>query len=583
MRLRKELANGLFIALLLMSLATVASAIEWDGVPDDPTPAQAIWVDPKNIACLEIGDTFVIDVLINITSPTSTAGTGIFGWEYKLGWDPSVIDTSQSASTPHVLPGTGFTVADDWTVSGRHWFAFSLLVGDAFAGVMSLCTYTFEVVGDGSSVLDLYDTEVTDDTATMVISDGLAIGTTADGIYCPAPVEYELTIGVVGSGTTDPAPGSYMYDEDTLVEVDAIPDVDWMLDHWELDAVDVGDADPYEVTMDDDHTLTAVFTEIPPVEYELTIGVVGSGSTDPVPGSYMYVENTVVSVDAIPDAGWMLDYWELDMVDVGADDPYDVTMDANHTLTAVFAEIPVVVPVTASEEGNFTAGVDAGTDKGAPVTSWTEISTTNIASYTVTLTEGDTVMVVTGQLEDPTLEGQIVLEVDPVDKIITYEIIIAPFVAPAPTIESCDLVGVQKDTFDLDETVYVTGSGYAPSIVAVTTYDIHVVNDVTWSDGMPIPDRVPGTATTVTSDSLGNISPTPVWSDPLTPGKYDIVVDVNGNGDYDEGIDALDDMDIQETAGFFVIPEYVLGTIVGLIACFAAFGVFLRFRRLHRV
>jgi len=48
-----------------------------------------------------------------------------------------------------------------------------------------------------------------------------------------------------------------------VVEVDAIPDSGWILDHWELDGLDVGDANPYTVTMDDDHTLTAVFTEIP--------------------------------------------------------------------------------------------------------------------------------------------------------------------------------------------------------------------------------------------------------------------------------------------------------------------------------
>jgi len=41
----------------------------------------------------------------------------------------------------------------------------------------------------------------------------------------------------------------------------------------------------------------------------------------------------------------------------------------------------------------------------------------------------------------------------------------------------------------------------------------------------------------------------------LTTGKYDIVIDVNRNGHYDEGIDALDDHDIEVTAGFF-IPEF---------------------------
>jgi hypothetical protein len=38
----------------------------------------------------------------------------------------------------------------------------------------------------------------------------------------------------------------------------------------------------------------------------------------------------------------MLDHWELDTVDVGVTDPYSVTMDANHTLVAVFVEAPPV-------------------------------------------------------------------------------------------------------------------------------------------------------------------------------------------------------------------------------------------------
>lgn len=69
-----------------------------------------------------------------------------------------------------------------------------------------------------------------------------------------------------------------------------------------------------------------------------------------------------------------------------------------------------------------------------------------------------------------------------------------------------------------------------------------------------------------------------IRTSPLIPGKYDIVVDVNGNGVYDDGVDALDDKDVQVTAGFFVIPEYLFGTILALIGCFAAFGIF-RFRR----
>jgi len=144
-------------------------------------------------------------------------------------------------------------------------------------------------------------------------------------------------------------------------------------------------------------------------------------------------------------------------------------------------------------------------------------------------------------------------------------------------LESCDQTGARKDIFDTTETLYAKGKGYLPS----TTYDIYVVNDVCiWSDCMPIPERVPGTATQVSSDALGEIPPTAVWKAPLIPGKYDIVIDVDGDGEYCRYIDALDNNDVKITAAFFVIPEYPLGTILGLFMCIAALRAF-RWARLR--
>lgn len=125
----------------------------------------------------------------------------------------------------------------------------------------------------------------------------------------------------------------------------------------------------------------------------------------------------------------------------------------------------------------------------------------------------------------------------------------------------------KKDTFYPIEDVYVNGTGYSPS----KTYDIYVVEDVApWTDGTAIPSRVPGTATSVPSDASGVIQPALVWSDPLVVGKYDIVVDVNGNGLFDQGIDALDDSDIEVTAGFHIIPEVPLGTVMASTAMIIA-------------
>jgi len=247
----------------------------------------------------------------------------------------------------------------------------------------------------------------------------------------------------------------------------------------------------YATVVKDVTTMVDFSLESAAATFELTIAVEGSGTTDPVPGVYTHDDGTEVTVNAIADAGWVFDHWDIDGGDTTTDNPVTLVMVVDHDLTAVFVE--EVVP-------------------------------------------------------------------------------------PQPTIESCDSMGVREDRFNLDETVYVSGSGYSPS----TTYKLYLVNDVTWEDGMSIPARVPSIATEVSSDSSGDIHPTAVWTDPLTPGNYDIVVDVNGNGVYDEGTDALDDKDITVTAGFFVIPEVWLGTILALANCFAAFGVFRLLKRRHR-
>ena len=76
---------------------------------------------------------------------------------------------------------------------------------------------------------------------------------------------YTLNIQTTGSGTTNPTPGQHQYGYGTVVSVTAIPDPGWMLDHWELDSTNVGSTNPYSVTMNQNHTLLAVFKRIPPV------------------------------------------------------------------------------------------------------------------------------------------------------------------------------------------------------------------------------------------------------------------------------------------------------------------------------
>jgi len=80
----------------------------------------------------------------------------------------------------------------------------------------------------------------------------------------PPPPTYSLTITTTVGGTTDPAPGTYSYTANSSVEVTAISNADYVFDHWELDTINVGSANPYTVLMDNNHTLKAVFAYSPP-------------------------------------------------------------------------------------------------------------------------------------------------------------------------------------------------------------------------------------------------------------------------------------------------------------------------------
>jgi len=80
----------------------------------------------------------------------------------------------------------------------------------------------------------------------------------------PPQETYSLTITTTTGGTTNPTPGTYTYTANSTVQVTAIPNANYLFDHWELDNVNVGSTNPYIFIMDGNHTLKAFFTYSPP-------------------------------------------------------------------------------------------------------------------------------------------------------------------------------------------------------------------------------------------------------------------------------------------------------------------------------
>ena len=84
--------------------------------------------------------------------------------------------------------------------------------------------------------------------------------------------QYRLIVDVSpsGGGTTNPAVGTYWYDSGYSQIVSESPNSGYIFDHWDLDGSNVGSGTSYTVTMNDRHTLTAVFSVLVP-DFDISI------------------------------------------------------------------------------------------------------------------------------------------------------------------------------------------------------------------------------------------------------------------------------------------------------------------------
>ena len=124
-------------------------------------------------------------------------------------------------------------------------------------------------------------------------------------------------------------------------------------------------------------------------------------------------------------------------------------------------------------------------------------------------------------------------------------------------IETCDEDGYYEDKFYPGEYVYVRGSFLSPS----SDIAIYIVAD----GGLPV------AVAHATTEADGTLPVTLLWDAPYY-GGYDIWVDMNQNGLYDDG-----DLWMEQALNvyvFFVIPELPMGTATALLLMFAALTLF---------
>lgn len=175
--------------------------------------------------------------------------------------------------------------------------------------------------------------------------------------------EYSLSIHVSGLGSVTGAEAG-KYQKGTELTLTAVPEEGYGFDAWE-DSSSAGTEDmhslTYSITLNEDHAVTAYFSELPQeVYYSLEILTVGSGTvTGGETGSYL--SGTEFTLTAVPSEGYEFDEWtDENVVGQLTDASYSFTLLGNKTITARFTESPqpiyYTLSISVSGSGTVTGG-----------------------------------------------------------------------------------------------------------------------------------------------------------------------------------------------------------------------------------
>ncbi|HPW65624.1 MAG TPA: hypothetical protein PLS84_00930, partial [Salinivirgaceae bacterium] len=120
------------------------------------------------------------------------------------------------------------------------------------------------------------------------------------------------------------------------------------------------------------------------IQHSLTLSSSGNGVTIPVSGIYTYNEGTNISIQAVPDLGWIFTGWSGDIV--STDNPVAVTMNSDKTVTAQFTEATNEYSVNFSVVGGN--GSLTATVNGTTIVSGNTVSNGNNVIFNATPSAG---------------------------------------------------------------------------------------------------------------------------------------------------------------------------------------------------
>ena len=242
-----------------------------------------------------------------------------------------------------------------------------------------------------------------------------------------------LTINVnpIGSGTVNKNPDKNNYCPDEQVTLTAIPNTGYNFSSWI--GVNSSNGVTAQVSMSNNKTVTANFSQIPVVNYPLSITKAGNGSikvngtTHELPWSGEFSSGTNVQIEAMSDSGWSFTNWTGDYT--GSTNPTTINISGNKNITANFSQNcdrSLTININPSGSGTVTKNPDkanycpneqvtltASPNSGYTFSSWDGVDSNSETTASITMNNNRTVTV---NFNQQTLNGPDI-SVDPITQV----------------------------------------------------------------------------------------------------------------------------------------------------------------------
>jgi uncharacterized repeat protein (TIGR02543 family) len=261
-------------------------------------------------------------------------GTLTAGSNYNINFTPGVFTILPADLIVTIQPQAAVTAGAQWSIDGVTWynsqFALPLEPGEytvEFSDIDANAWYTPEPL----DIVHGAQTEVT-------------------GTYLAK--KFLTMLEPVGNGTVLPQPGTYDFPAGETVNLSASPDENWVFQHWLINGSTIT-SNPYNLQITEDVTVQAVFNETL-IEVLLTINVSGDGTVNVNGNEYIqpmiFAQGSEITLEALAGEGYYFVEWQDDLT--GNENPVNLTMDDDKTITAVFLPEDFTVTFIVKDEND---------------------------------------------------------------------------------------------------------------------------------------------------------------------------------------------------------------------------------------